>query len=93
MGWKERNWYLGDHASRLFDRAGNAGPTVWANGRIVGGWTQTDDGDIAVELLERVDARARKRIDAERECLRTWLGDVRIRSRFRSPHERSLNGS
>jgi hypothetical protein len=92
MGWKERGWYLGDHASRLFDRAGNAGPTVWVNGRIVGGWTHTADGEVAVELLDRVDARSRKKIDAERERLRAWLGDVRIRSRFRSPHERSLTG-
>ncbi|MGZ8593254.1 MAG: winged helix DNA-binding domain-containing protein, partial [Actinomycetota bacterium] len=41
MGWKGRAWYLGDHASELFDRNGNAGPTVWANGRVVGGWMQT----------------------------------------------------
>jgi hypothetical protein len=92
MGWKERGWYLGDHASRLFDRAGNAGPTVWANGRIVGGWTHTADGEVVIELLERVDARTRKRIDTERERLRTWLADVRIKPRFRSPHERSLTG-
>lgn len=26
MGWKGRAWYLGDHASELFDRNGNAGP-------------------------------------------------------------------
>ena len=38
MGWKERDWYLGEHAATLFDRNGNAGPTVWWNGRVVGGW-------------------------------------------------------
>jgi hypothetical protein len=90
MGWKERSWYLGDHAEVLFDRAGNAGPTVWANGRIVGGWTQDADGAILLEIFERVDARTRSRIDAERERLRVWLGDVRFRTRARSPHERSL---
>src|SRR5439155_24992841 len=63
MGWKERAWYLGDHASELFDRNGNAGPTVWANGRVVGGWMQVEDGDVIVELLEKVDARTRKLID------------------------------
>lgn len=89
MGWKERTWYLSDHGSVLFDRAGNAGPTVWANGRVVGGWTQTDDGEVVVELLDRVDARTREAIDAERERLRVWLGDVRIKSRFRSPLEQS----
>jgi hypothetical protein len=90
MGWKERGWYLGDHATELFDRNGNAGPTVWASGRVVGGWTQTGDGDVVVELLEDVDARARKRIDAERERLRAWLGDVRIKPRFPTPLEKRL---
>ena len=90
MGWKERAWYLGEHAPMLFDGNGNAGPTVWANGRVVGGWTQTTDGEVRVELLERVDAATRKRIDAERERLGTWLGDVRIRARFPSPLGRAL---
>jgi hypothetical protein len=83
MGWKERAWYLGDHGPRLFDTNGNAGPTVWANGRVIGGWTQTDDGEVVVELLERVDAKTGKAIDTERERLRSWLGDVRIKLRFR----------
>ncbi|MGH8983044.1 MAG: DNA glycosylase AlkZ-like family protein [Acidimicrobiia bacterium] len=49
-------WYLGDHASPLFDGNGNAGPTVWAGGRVVGGWAQTAHGDVAVKLFDRVDA-------------------------------------
>ncbi|HEU4355246.1 MAG TPA: winged helix DNA-binding domain-containing protein [Actinomycetota bacterium] len=91
MGWKERGWYLGDHAAALFDRNGNAGPTVWVDGRAVGGWGQADDGTIAVELLERVDAQTRRAMDAERERLRAWLGDVRIKPRFRTPLELSLS--
>jgi hypothetical protein len=90
MGWKERGWYLAGHSSRLFDRNGNAGPTVWADGRVVGGWAQTDDGEVVVELLEPVDAKTRKMIDAERDRLGAWLGDVRIRPRFRTPLEREL---
>ena len=46
MGWKERDWFLSDHQALLFDRNGNAGPTVWSNGRIVGGWAQRRDGEI-----------------------------------------------
>ena len=91
MGWKDRRWYLGDHASELFDRNGNAGPTVWANGRVVGGWAQLDDGAVVVELLETVDAPTRAMIDAERDRLRDWLGDIRIRPLFRTPLERSLS--
>ena len=37
MGWTRRDWYLGPHRAALFDTAGNAGPTIWADGRIVGG--------------------------------------------------------
>jgi hypothetical protein len=90
MGWKERGWYLGEHARALFDRNGNAGPTVWANGRVVGGWGQAGDGEVVVELLERVDARTRRAIDAERDRLRAWLGDVRITPRFRTPIEKEF---
>ena len=60
MGWKERDWYLGEHAPTLFDRNGNAGPTVWWNGRVVGGWAGRRDGEIAFRLLEDVG------VDAER---------------------------
>jgi hypothetical protein len=90
MGWKDRGWYLGDHASELFDRNGNAGPTVWANGQVVGGWAQNGDGEVIVELLETVDAKTRKMIAAERNRLREWLGDVRIKTRFPTPLERTL---
>ncbi|HET7235955.1 MAG TPA: winged helix DNA-binding domain-containing protein [Actinomycetota bacterium] len=90
MGWKERAWFLGEHGAELFDRNGNAGPTVWANGRVIGGWTQHDDGDVVVELLDDVGAGTRRRVEAERERLRTWLGDVRIKARFPTPLSRRL---
>jgi hypothetical protein len=92
MGWKERAWYLGNHATELFDRNGNAGPTVWANGRVIGGWAQSGSGEVAVGLLERVDATTRRAIDVEAERLRAWLGDVRLKPRFRTPMERTLAG-
>ena len=64
MGWKERDWYLGDHGAALFDRNGNAGPTIWADGRVIGGWVQRTDGAIATKLLERVDRATTARVDA-----------------------------
>jgi hypothetical protein len=85
MGWKDRAWYIGDHASELFDRNGNAGPTVWANGRVVGAWGQTERGEVVVKLFGRLDATTRTLLDAERERLESWLGDVRIRPRFGTP--------
>ena len=39
MGWQARDWYPRRRTARaLFDTNGNAGPTIWADGRIVGGW-------------------------------------------------------
>ena len=90
MAWKERAWYLGPHAGDLFDRNGNAGPTVWLDGRVVGGWAQAPNGTVRVALLEDVPAAARRRIDAEAERLHEWLGDVRFRTRFPTPLERRL---
>jgi DNA glycosylase AlkZ-like len=92
MGWKERDWYLGPHADRLFDRNGNAGPTVWANGKVVGGWTQTADGRVLVELLEEVPRRMGVLVDQERERLESWFGGTRVIPRFRTPLEKSLAG-
>jgi len=93
MGWKGRAWYLGEHGPELFDRNGNAGPTVWVNGRAIGTWAQIPSGEVRVKLLERVDARTRRTIDAERERLRVWLGDIRLKPRFRTPLERSISAS
>ena len=90
MGWKERDWYLGPHGPTLFDSNGNAGPTVWWDGRVVGGWSQRRDGEIAFELLEDVGRDARTAIDAEAARLQTWLGDVRFSPGFLPPFQRAL---
>jgi hypothetical protein len=90
MGWKDRRWYLGERATDLFDRNGNAGPTVWANGRVVGAWAQTDEGELVVEVFARLDAATRALLDAERVRLAAWLGDVRIRPRFGTPLGKEL---
>jgi hypothetical protein len=90
MGWTERAWYLGEHRAALFDRSGNIGPSVWWDGRIVGGWAQRKDGEVVVRLLEDAGADAVAAIDAEAARLRGWLGDVRVTPRFRTPLEREL---
>jgi hypothetical protein len=92
MGWKERSWYLGDHGPELFDRNGNAGPTVWANGRVVGGWARLPDGGIEIELLEPVGSALESMIERERGRLSKWIGDTRLTPRFRTPMERRLTG-
>jgi hypothetical protein len=91
MGWKRRGWYLGAHAEQLFDRNGNAGPTIWADGRVVGAWAQASDGAVRVRMLERVHRGTTSAIEAERQQLESWLGGTRVRPRFRSPLERELS--
>ncbi|MGH3022056.1 MAG: winged helix DNA-binding domain-containing protein [Gaiellaceae bacterium] len=83
MGWKRREWYLGPHQQTLFDTAGNAGPTVWSDGRIVGGWGQRENGEVVFRLLEDLGAEARAAVETEAERLGAWLGGVRVTSRFR----------
>jgi hypothetical protein len=90
MGWSGRDWYLGDHGPALFDRNGNAGPTVWWDGRVVGGWASRRDGEIAVRLLEDVGADATAAVEAAAGRLAEWLGPVRVTPRFRTPLEREL---
>jgi hypothetical protein len=90
MGWKERDWYLGPHERTLFDSAGNAGPTVWWQGRVVGGWSQRRDGEIAFRLLEDVGADAVAAIEAEAERTASWIGDARFSPSFLPPFQREL---
>jgi Winged helix DNA-binding domain len=90
MGWKARDWYLGPHKDDCFDTMGNIGPTVWVDGRIVGGWAQRTDGEIVVCYLEGVDGGAETAIEDERAALQAWLGETRYTPRFPSPLDRRL---
>jgi hypothetical protein len=90
MGWKQRAWYLGDHAEQVFDRNGNVGPTIWVGGRIVGGWAQRPDGAVVLRLLEKVGADAESRVRDEAAALTAWLDGEVVTPRFRTPLEREL---
>ena len=90
MGWQARDWYLGDHRMALFDTNGNAGPTIWLDGRVVGGWIQRRDGEIACRLLEDVGSEAANLVATRAADLRAWLGDLRFIPRFRTPLEQEL---
>jgi len=85
MGWKERSFFLGAHGSQLFDSNGNAGTTAWWDGRVVGGWSQDEDGRVVVAPLEELSPRATAALEAEAERLTTWLDGVRIGSVYQSP--------
>jgi winged helix DNA-binding protein len=83
MGWQQRDWFLGEHGPRLFDQAGNIGPTVWWDGRIVGGWAQDRGGEIVCRFLEDAGSAAAAAVDAAAARLAGRLGDVRLSARTR----------
>jgi hypothetical protein len=85
MGWIEREWYLGPYKEQLFDTSGNAGPTVWWEERIVGGWRQTESGDVDLQLLEDIGADGRRALETEAARLTEWLGGTKVLPRFPSP--------
>ena len=85
MGWRDREWYLGEHRSLVFDRNGNGGPTAWCDGRIVGGWVQDDDGRVVLRLLDDVGRAASKALGRKADELTAWLDGVRIKPRFPAP--------
>lgn len=93
MGWKDRAWYLSDAvAARVTDRSGNIGPTVWMDGRVIGGWAQRPDGEIGMDLCESVPEERNVLMDAAVARLAAFLGDDRIRVRFPSPNQAELLG-
>jgi hypothetical protein len=85
MGWSDRDWYLGEHRTHVFDSNGNGGPTAWWNGRIVGGWGQDADGRVEVRLLEDIGRDAKRALQRRADELTAWLDGVRVSPRFPSP--------
>ena len=90
MGWQQRGWYLADYGPALFDRNGNAGPTVWVDGRVVGGWAQRRSGEVVYRLLEEVGAETAAALADAAGHLAAWLGPVRITPRFPTPLQKDL---
>ena len=90
MGWAGRDWYLGPHRAAMFDRSGNAGPTIWWDGHIVGGWAQRRNGEIVLRLLEDIGRDGYAAVQAEAERLRIWLGERRVLPRFSTPLVKEL---
>jgi hypothetical protein len=91
MGWQGRDWFLGQHRAALFDRTGNIGPTVWWEGRVVGGWAQRASGEIVLRLLEDIGADGTAAVTGQAARLEAWLGANRVTPRFRTPLERELS--
>lgn len=91
MGWKQRDWYLDPaQASYLFDRWGNGGPTIWADGRIVGAWIQRPDGRIITELTTVLPASRQQLLDEAIDELETAIAPTVVRPRFPAPAQKAL---
>lgn len=84
MGWRDRDFYFDRHRDQLFDRQGNAGTTVWVDGRVVGHWVQDAQGAVELRLLERVSIKAERALRSEAKRLTEWLRGVRL-AYVRSP--------
>ena len=78
MGWQSRNFYHGKHRAQLFDTQGNAGTTVWVDGRVVGYWIQDGSGAVQLRLLEQVSAHGHRELHSEAMRLTEWLDGVRL---------------
>lgn len=85
MGWKSRAFYLGDRGAfggPLFDRAGNAGTTVWVDGEVVGAWGQRPDGTVVYRLLVDVPDARRRALDRAAGDLTDLLAGTVVKPRF-----------
>jgi hypothetical protein len=94
MGWKDRSWYLdAGVASQVVDRNGNAGPTIWVDGRVVGSWVQRPDGSLVLGWLGDVPPARRAEVEATARVLERELGDIRFATRFPAPIQAELLSS
>ncbi|SDS28879.1 Winged helix DNA-binding domain-containing protein [Friedmanniella luteola] len=82
MGWKERDWYLPAAGADAFDANGNAGPTLWVDGRVVGAWAQTKDGRLVTHYFEPVPAARREELAERLTGLAAVVDGTRFTVRF-----------
>ena len=67
-----------------FDRMGNAGPTIWVDGQVVGAWVQAPDGELRTHLFLDVGRDRRSEIESRAYELAQMIGDTRFTVRFPS---------
>jgi hypothetical protein len=91
MGWKERDWFLPEDRTPLYDRMGNIGPTVWWAGEVIGAWALRGDGTIATGLVSDRGAEARRAVDEAAVELQKRLDGAVIMPSFPTPMARDLS--
>lgn len=91
MGYSGRRRFLAqEHRKKVFDRAGNAVPTVWVDGRVVGVWGQRKSGQVFYELFEPVGGVEQALIVEEVRRLEDFLEGEALPPGIRTPFTRSL---
>jgi uncharacterized protein YcaQ len=91
MGYRDRRRFLASkHHAKVFDRAGNAMPTVWVNGRVVGTWGQRKDGSVVCGFFESVSEEERALLAGEVQRLESFLGGEFLPPRTHTPFTRAL---
>ena len=93
MGYQDRRRFLAsEHRTKVFDRAGNAVPTIWVNGQIVGAWGQRkEDGSVVYGFFESVEEEERVLLEDKRQQLEKFLDGEFLPPRFRTSFTRALN--
>ncbi|MGC1208807.1 MAG: crosslink repair DNA glycosylase YcaQ family protein, partial [Ornithinimicrobium sp.] len=82
MGWKDREFYAPAGGEAAWDTYGNAGPTVWVDGQVVGAWGQAKDGEIRVHYFAAVPTARQREVQRRARDVEDWLGETRISWRF-----------
>jgi hypothetical protein len=91
MGYRDRRRFLAErHRSKIFDRAGNAVPTVWVNGQVVGAWGQQQDGKVIQRFFKQVGAQSQALLGEKAERLARFLAVEVIPQRSHTSFTRTL---
>ncbi len=91
MGYRDRCRFLAkEHRAKVFDRAGNAVPTVWVNGQVVGAWGQQQNGKVVHGLFEQVGAQEQAILAEKVRCLEVLLAGEVLPQRCHTSFTRKL---
>jgi hypothetical protein len=91
MGYRDRRRFLSpEQRDQVFDRAGNAVPTVWVNGRVAGAWGQRKDGGVVYRLFEAVGEPEQTLLAEEAQRLEEFLEGEFLPPRFQTPFTRTF---
>jgi hypothetical protein len=91
MGYKSRGRFLArEHRSKVLDRAGNAMPTVWINGRVAGAWAQRKDGTVVYDFFGPVDDGDTVLVATRARNLERFLNGEVLAQRSHTPFTRGL---